>query len=79
MLKTAVPAVSTKPLEGGFEEFLSIIFFANLTFGLFKNSTAIFHSKFSPMCRGSSRWLASSGNDGVICFWSWDSKTLAFK
>ena len=35
MLKTAVPAVSTKPLEGGFEEFLSKIFFANLTFGLF--------------------------------------------
>ena len=35
MLKTAVHAVSTKPLEGGFEEFLSKIFIANLTFGLF--------------------------------------------
>ena len=34
--------------------------------------------EFSPYCRDTKRWLASSGNDGAICFWSWDSKTLVF-
>lgn len=35
-------------------------------------------NQFSPYCRDTRRWLASSGNDGAICFWSWDSKTLVF-
>jgi bromodomain and WD repeat domain containing protein 1/3 len=34
--------------------------------------------EFSPYCKSSNRWMASSGNDGVICFWSWNVDTLAF-
>ncbi len=34
--------------------------------------------EFSPICRGENRWLASSGNDGVVCFWQWNASTLTF-
>jgi bromodomain and WD repeat domain-containing protein 1/3 len=50
-------------------------------------STTILHAhtamvtsvEFSPYCRGTDRWLASSGIDGIVCFWQWNSKTLTFK
>lgn len=34
--------------------------------------------EFSPYCKNSNRWMASSGNDGIICFWSWNVNTLSF-
>uniref|UniRef100_UPI00358F1ABD PH-interacting protein-like n=1 Tax=Myxine glutinosa TaxID=7769 RepID=UPI00358F1ABD len=34
--------------------------------------------QFSPMCKGSSRYLASSSEDGSVCFWQWDVSTLKF-
>lgn len=43
------------------------------------HSSAVSNVEFSPYCRGRTRWLASSGNDGLICFWQWDAHTLAFK
>ncbi|XP_028825190.1 PH-interacting protein isoform X3 [Denticeps clupeoides] len=34
--------------------------------------------QFSPFCSGSKRFLSSTGADGSICFWQWDSRTLKF-
>uniref|UniRef100_A0A8C4RPG5 PH-interacting protein n=1 Tax=Erpetoichthys calabaricus TaxID=27687 RepID=A0A8C4RPG5_ERPCA len=34
--------------------------------------------QFSPLCCGSKRFLSSTGADGSICFWQWDSRTLKF-
>lgn len=34
--------------------------------------------QFSPLCSGSKRYLSSTGADGTICFWQWDSRTLKF-
>lgn len=34
--------------------------------------------QFSPLCSGSKRYLSSTGADGIICFWQWDSRTLKF-
>lgn len=59
------------------------------------HTSAVSNVEFSPYCAdaaaprstsdsattttATTRWLASSGNDGLICFWQWDAKTLAFK
>lgn len=55
------------------------------------HTSAVSNVEFSPYCAvaeprscdsataTTTRWLASSGNDGLICFWQWDVKTLAFK
>lgn len=37
-----------------------------------------FFLQFSPLCSGSKRYLSSTGADGTICFWQWDSRTLKF-
>lgn len=42
------------------------------------HSAMVTSLEFSPYCREKQRWLASSGNDGAICFWSWNSETLTF-
>lgn len=43
------------------------------------HTSAVSNVEFSPYCRSITRWLASSGNDGLICFWEWNVETLAFK
>ncbi|XP_041067207.1 bromodomain and WD repeat-containing protein 3-like isoform X1 [Carcharodon carcharias] len=35
--------------------------------------------QFSPMGKGSVRYMASTGSDGSVCFWQWDPTTLKFK
>ncbi|XP_072901027.1 bromodomain and WD repeat-containing protein 1-like isoform X4 [Hemitrygon akajei] len=35
--------------------------------------------QFGPMSKGSVRYMASTGSDGSVCFWQWDSDTLKFK
>ncbi|XP_043557145.1 bromodomain and WD repeat-containing protein 1 isoform X2 [Chiloscyllium plagiosum] len=35
--------------------------------------------QFSPMGKGSVRYMASTGSDGSVCFWQWDPNTLKFK
>lgn len=42
------------------------------------HTSAVSNVEFSPYCKGNTRWLASSGNDGLICFWQWSSQTLQF-
>ncbi|XP_038657438.1 bromodomain and WD repeat-containing protein 1-like isoform X2 [Scyliorhinus canicula] len=34
--------------------------------------------QFSPMGKGSVRYMASTGSDGSVCFWQWDPNTLKF-
>ncbi|CAF0748059.1 unnamed protein product [Brachionus calyciflorus] len=48
------------------------------TFVLQSHTSMVTSIEFSPYCRGNTRWLASSGSDGVICFWYWNSETLEF-
>uniref|UniRef100_S4R754 BRWD/PHIP N-terminal domain-containing protein n=1 Tax=Petromyzon marinus TaxID=7757 RepID=S4R754_PETMA len=42
------------------------------------HTASITSLQFSPQCRGSVRWLASSGADGIVCFWQWDAASLKF-
>jgi WD40 repeat protein len=42
------------------------------------HSSMVTSLEFSPSSSDNYRWLASSGNDGVICFWRWDATTLQF-
>nr|XP_033797347.1 bromodomain and WD repeat-containing protein 1 isoform X2 [Geotrypetes seraphini] len=34
--------------------------------------------QFSPMAKGSVRYMASTGADGTVCFWQWDVHTMKF-
>ncbi|KAM5281188.1 bromodomain and WD repeat-containing protein 1 [Ctenodactylus gundi] len=34
--------------------------------------------QFSPMAKGSQRYMVSTGADGTVCFWQWDLETLKF-
>uniref|UniRef100_A0AC11D1T7 Uncharacterized protein n=1 Tax=Ovis aries TaxID=9940 RepID=A0AC11D1T7_SHEEP len=36
-------------------------------------------SKFSPMAKGSQRYMVSTGADGTVCFWQWDLESLKFR
>ncbi|XP_075869726.1 PH-interacting protein [Nelusetta ayraudi] len=42
------------------------------------HAASITSLQFSPLCSGSKRYLSSTGADGTICFWQWDSRTLKF-
>ncbi|KAM3602893.1 uncharacterized protein V6R79_012963 [Siganus canaliculatus] len=42
------------------------------------HAASITSLQFSPLCCGSKRYLSSTGADGTICFWQWDSRTLKF-
>uniref|UniRef100_A0A4W4HHB1 Bromo domain-containing protein n=1 Tax=Electrophorus electricus TaxID=8005 RepID=A0A4W4HHB1_ELEEL len=42
------------------------------------HAASITSLQFSPLCCGSKRFLSSTGADGTICFWQWDSRTLKF-
>ncbi|XP_076874728.1 PH-interacting protein isoform X2 [Brachyhypopomus gauderio] len=42
------------------------------------HAASITSLQFSPLCCGSKRFLSSTGADGTICFWQWDSLTLKF-
>uniref|UniRef100_A0A8C9V2Q1 Bromodomain and WD repeat domain containing 3 n=1 Tax=Scleropages formosus TaxID=113540 RepID=A0A8C9V2Q1_SCLFO len=42
------------------------------------HSTSITSIQFSPSGRGVMRYLASTGADGAVCFWQWDSLTMKF-
>nr|ACG69450.1 bromodomain and WD repeat-containing protein 1 (predicted) [Otolemur garnettii] len=33
---------------------------------------------FSPMAKGSQRYMVSTGADGTVCFWQWDLESLKF-
>uniref|UniRef100_H0VHP2 Uncharacterized protein n=1 Tax=Cavia porcellus TaxID=10141 RepID=H0VHP2_CAVPO len=33
---------------------------------------------FSPMAKGSQRYMVSTGADGTVCFWQWDLQSLKF-
>ena len=33
---------------------------------------------FSPMTRGTNRYLVSTGLDGCVCFWSWNIAKMTF-
>ena len=33
---------------------------------------------FSPMARGSNRYLVSTGLDGCVCFWTWNTAKMTF-
>ncbi|XP_034510091.1 bromodomain and WD repeat-containing protein 1 [Ailuropoda melanoleuca] len=34
--------------------------------------------QFSPMAKGSQRYMVSTGADGTVCFWQWDLESLKF-
>ncbi|XP_004842422.1 bromodomain and WD repeat-containing protein 1 isoform X1 [Heterocephalus glaber] len=34
--------------------------------------------QFSPMAKGSQRYMVSTGADGTVCFWQWDLQSLKF-
>ncbi|XP_064008608.1 bromodomain and WD repeat-containing protein 1 [Pogoniulus pusillus] len=34
--------------------------------------------QFSPMVRGSMRYMVSTGADGTVCFWQWDADSMKF-
>uniref|UniRef100_A0A8C2T6I4 Bromodomain and WD repeat-containing protein 1 n=1 Tax=Coturnix japonica TaxID=93934 RepID=A0A8C2T6I4_COTJA len=34
--------------------------------------------QFSPMVKGSMRYMVSTGADGNVCFWQWDTDTMKF-
>ncbi|XP_030059699.1 bromodomain and WD repeat-containing protein 1 isoform X2 [Microcaecilia unicolor] len=34
--------------------------------------------QFSPVAKGSVRYMASTGADGTVCFWQWDVHTMKF-
>uniref|UniRef100_A0A8C6SKH5 Pleckstrin homology domain interacting protein n=1 Tax=Neogobius melanostomus TaxID=47308 RepID=A0A8C6SKH5_9GOBI len=42
------------------------------------HAASITSLQFSPLCSGSKRFLSSTGADGTICFWQWDSRSLKF-
>uniref|UniRef100_A0A8C3K4P4 Bromodomain and WD repeat-containing protein 1 n=1 Tax=Calidris pygmaea TaxID=425635 RepID=A0A8C3K4P4_9CHAR len=35
--------------------------------------------QFSPMVKGSMRYMVSTGADGTVCFWQWDADSMKFK
>lgn len=35
--------------------------------------------QFSPMVKGSLRYMVSTGADGTVCFWQWDTDSMKFK
>ncbi|KAF4797070.1 bromodomain and WD repeat domain containing 1 [Turdus rufiventris] len=35
--------------------------------------------QFSPMVKGSLRYMVSTGADGTVCFWQWDADSMKFK
>ncbi|XP_072296250.1 PH-interacting protein [Eucyclogobius newberryi] len=42
------------------------------------HAASITSLQFSPLCSGSKRFLSSTGADGTVCFWQWDSRSLKF-
>uniref|UniRef100_A0A8C0F243 Bromodomain and WD repeat domain containing 1 n=1 Tax=Bubo bubo TaxID=30461 RepID=A0A8C0F243_BUBBB len=34
--------------------------------------------QFSPMVKGSMRYMVSTGADGTVCFWQWDTESMKF-
>ncbi|XP_062454999.1 bromodomain and WD repeat-containing protein 1 isoform X1 [Rhea pennata] len=34
--------------------------------------------QFSPMAKGSMRYMVSTGADGTVCFWQWDTDSMKF-
>ncbi|KAF2985326.1 hypothetical protein EK904_001736, partial [Melospiza melodia maxima] len=34
--------------------------------------------QFSPMVKGSLRYMVSTGADGTVCFWQWDTDSMKF-
>ncbi|OXB68605.1 hypothetical protein ASZ78_014252 [Callipepla squamata] len=35
--------------------------------------------QFSPMVKGSMRYMVSTGADGTVCFWQWDTDSMKFR
>ncbi|KAM4888487.1 bromodomain and WD repeat-containing protein 1 isoform 1-T1 [Thomomys bottae] len=42
------------------------------------HSGSITSLQFGPMAKGSHRYMVSTGADGTVCFWQWDSESLKF-
>ncbi|XP_025934951.1 bromodomain and WD repeat-containing protein 1 isoform X6 [Apteryx rowi] len=42
------------------------------------HSGSITSLQFSPMAKGSMRYMASTGADGTVCFWQWDTGSMKF-
>ncbi|XP_060054692.1 bromodomain and WD repeat-containing protein 1 isoform X1 [Erinaceus europaeus] len=42
------------------------------------HSGSVTSLQFSPMAKGSQRYMVSTGADGTVCFWQWDLETLRF-
>ncbi|KPP76894.1 bromodomain and WD repeat-containing protein 3-like [Scleropages formosus] len=42
------------------------------------HGAAITSIQFSPSAKGTTRYLASTGADGMVCFWQWNSLSMKF-